>query len=441
MKALIKLILKISDTTYNKLAEKQTRNMNSMVIALILSLIISVIIPIEIIHSITGELELNLVIPSVLVWVTIVLCMDILLLRKSVPSYFRIGFSLAVISITAIFSISALLRKDINNDFIAESQSKLLVLKSNYNTEMEERYIEYHTLVNQKIEYHNSICVPEAKNIKAGDIYRDKHSHCENQNEVIKALKDKLDAEEEIHRDVFNNQSNEISTIKSLGLFEQVKVTVEYIINDRIYQIFLVLILMGLFCIESIVFFTSLKLKKDPDGLDHILESTAKKQNELNKEYLNTNQIIQTTVIESNNKYKAHSMYRNYGDVYGEVFDKGTYKTALTHTAYYNYFLRPAEIPGKSIMANWNDKLISYNHLIRMDEILKPTKIIFLSSMARQSFHQVFHSKEGNPVTDEFISKIEVVQHPTSAWWYRASKKNDGRTGRQQLSYILKNSK
>lgn len=162
---------------------------------------------------------------------------------------------------------------------------------------------------------------------------------------------------------------------------------------------------------------------------------------ELDKEYLNTNQIIQTIVIESNNKNKPHSMYRNYGDVYGEVFDKGTYKTALTHTAYYNYFLRPAEIPGKSIMANWNDKLISYNHLIRMDEILKPTKIIFLSSMARQSFHQVFHSKEGNPVTDEFISKIEVVQHPTSAWWNRASKKNDGRTGRQQLSYILKNSK
>lgn len=38
------------------------------------------------------------------------------------------------------------------------------------------------------------------------------------------------------------------------------------------------------------------------------------------------------------------------GKVYGEVFAKGDYPQALEYIAFGNYFLRPAEVCGESIV-------------------------------------------------------------------------------------------
>lgn len=38
------------------------------------------------------------------------------------------------------------------------------------------------------------------------------------------------------------------------------------------------------------------------------------------------------------------------GKVYGEVFAKGDYPQALEYVAFGNYFLRPAEVCGESIV-------------------------------------------------------------------------------------------
>lgn len=156
------------------------------------------------------------------------------------------------------------------------------------------------------------------------------------------------------------------------------------------------------------------------------------------KNWLNTNQIIMQDVIEGACYAKSHNMYKNFGKVFAEVFGCSGYQEALSHTAFYNYFLRPAEIPGKSINATWEDRLYSYEHLVKLIEVIDPDKIIFLSSLARQSFHQVYHSGEKPKVSDEIYNKIFKVQHPTSSWWNRKSKINGDRTGRQYLEHILK---
>ena len=159
---------------------------------------------------------------------------------------------------------------------------------------------------------------------------------------------------------------------------------------------------------------------------------------EKQKRNLNTKAIIEEDVIRSAHKNNSHSIYRNYGNVYGEVFNKGDYRTALNDTAFYNYFLRPAETPGKSIHTCWNERIFSYNHLITLDKILKPKIIIFLSSSAFKAFHQVYYSKEGHLVNKHFKNKIFVTQHPASSWWNKPSKKNNGRTGKEHLAFILK---
>lgn len=155
------------------------------------------------------------------------------------------------------------------------------------------------------------------------------------------------------------------------------------------------------------------------------------------KDYLNTRQIIERDVINSGHSYKSHSMYRNYGNVFGNVFELGDYNKALEHTAFYNYFLRPAETPGGSISPSWEEKLYAFEHLLNLYSVLNPDKIIFLSSKARQGFHQVFHSGEIGNIPSKFDSIIYETVHPTCSWWNRSMKKYNGRTGKEQLEYIL----
>ncbi|WGU67569.1 hypothetical protein QIU18_05410 [Capnocytophaga canimorsus] len=95
--------------------------------------------------------------------------------------------------------------------------------------------------------------------------------------------------------------------------------------------------------------------------------------------YLNTAQIIRNDVIASDFKNKSHSIYRNIGNVYGEVFGKGDYRCALEFVAFSNYFLRPAEVCGGSIAVNDLDAKISYLHLTELHKQLQPQWIIFVS--------------------------------------------------------------
>ena len=66
--------------------------------------------------------------------------------------------------------------------------------------------------------------------------------------------------------------------------------------------------------------------------------------------WLNTAAIIRHDVIESNYKNPAHNICRNIGKIYGEVFAKGDYPQALEYVSFGNYFLRPAEVCGESIV-------------------------------------------------------------------------------------------
>lgn len=152
--------------------------------------------------------------------------------------------------------------------------------------------------------------------------------------------------------------------------------------------------------------------------------------------WLNTAAIIRHDVIESNYKNPAHNIYRNIGKVYGEVFAKGDYPQALEYIAFGNYFLRPAEVCGESIIINsWDEEVRSFQQLAALEKQLQPALIVFVSKKAYESFVRVAQVQGATAL----FSKAKSVPHPNSAWWNRAIAQYEGRTGKEELKNILYN--
>ena len=152
--------------------------------------------------------------------------------------------------------------------------------------------------------------------------------------------------------------------------------------------------------------------------------------------WLNTAAIIRHDVIESNYKNPAHNIYRNIGKVYGEVFAKGDYPQALEYIAFGNYFLRPAEVCGESIIINsWDEEVRSFQQLAALEKQLQPALIVFVSKKAYESFVRVAQAQGATAL----LSKVKSVPHPNSAWWNRVIAQYEGRTGKEELKKILHN--
>jgi len=140
------------------------------------------------------------------------------------------------------------------------------------------------------------------------------------------------------------------------------------------------------------------------------------------KPCLNTRNIINNDVINLDFQNPSHSIYRNLGNVYADFFKLNGYKESLPNVAFYNYFLRPAEVEGGSIMNTKEDDIFSFNHLIQIDATLKPDAIIFASKKARQAFHRVRWSSEFRVKGEVLEEKIFYVPHPGNAWWNKEFK-------------------
>ena len=150
--------------------------------------------------------------------------------------------------------------------------------------------------------------------------------------------------------------------------------------------------------------------------------------------WLNTAAIIRHDVIESSYKNPAHNIYRNIGKVYGEVFAKGDYPQALEYIAFGNYFLRPAEVCGDSIVINgWEEEVCSFQQLVALEKQLQPALIVFVSKKAYESFVRVAQAEGATTL----LSKTKSVPHPNSAWWNRSITQYEGRSGKEELVRIL----
>ncbi len=102
------------------------------------------------------------------------------------------------------------------------------------------------------------------------------------------------------------------------------------------------------------------------------------------------------------------------------------------YIGYYNYFQRPAEKYGMSIINSYDDDHIAYETLKTIVLNAQPTAIIFVSKKAFNSFGLLRVQQK-----DQVFENMDIhhVPHPASPWWNRKSKHG---TGKEQFLNLLK---
>lgn len=128
-----------------------------------------------------------------------------------------------------------------------------------------------------------------------------------------------------------------------------------------------------------------------------------------------------------------HNLEKSFKNVYENI-------NLFEVCAYINYFQRPSEVKGGSIKVDPIDSKIALENVLVLIEILKPNKIIFVSSKAYNDFKL--------NTTDDLRKQLPFigwVPHPSaSSWWNRSSSKyglnSKGRiaTGKEKFERIIK---
>ncbi|MEP7110490.1 MAG: hypothetical protein ABI760_21025 [Ferruginibacter sp.] len=105
--------------------------------------------------------------------------------------------------------------------------------------------------------------------------------------------------------------------------------------------------------------------------------------------------------------------------------------------SFYNYFQKPAFIKGASIKNTQEDDAVVYKTLKFITLLIKPCKIIFLSSKACYSF---YYEHSTDIKKDSFKNIIiDYVPHPGCAWWNKKANAYGGRTGRGKFISLINN--
>ena len=128
----------------------------------------------------------------------------------------------------------------------------------------------------------------------------------------------------------------------------------------------------------------------------------------------------------------AYALFREPCKIYNQCFLNGKYQqwqdiyNIFDSFAYMNYFQMPALYERISLwnsLLKFNNESDKFHPLSLEIEILKPDKIVFLSTEAYNAF------KRQNKIYD--TNKIFATVHPTCPWWNRKMK--NGLSGKEKL--------
>lgn len=123
-------------------------------------------------------------------------------------------------------------------------------------------------------------------------------------------------------------------------------------------------------------------------------------------------------------KEKSKAIYRN---IEAASVDAGVSASTLNspfHSmAFMNYFQRPAQVSGKSIVVSALDRSHSLAVLNSVVEILSPQIVIFCSVLAWRTARE---SVQGHQNV-----RFTFTRHPATRWWHTPMRKYQGKSGRQ----------
>jgi hypothetical protein len=121
---------------------------------------------------------------------------------------------------------------------------------------------------------------------------------------------------------------------------------------------------------------------------------------------------------------KSKTIYRN---IEAAAVDAGvgapTHVSPFHSMAFMNYFQRPAQVSGKSIVVSELDRSHSATVLNSVLEIISPRIVVFCSVLAWRAARE--------SVQENQHVHFAFAPHPATRWWHTPMRKYKGRSGRQ----------
>ena len=150
--------------------------------------------------------------------------------------------------------------------------------------------------------------------------------------------------------------------------------------------------------------------------------------------HMNTRGIIRSGLA-SRWKEKSKLIYRNIeAGLQDAQIEVPVGESPFQRIAYMNYFQRPAQLSGQSIVVTAMDKRHSAAVFNSVLEVLRPEVVVFCSGLAWRAARQ-----EGvltSPANAEI--RFGSTPHPSTSWWHRAMRKYGGRSGKELFIQMLK---
>lgn len=141
--------------------------------------------------------------------------------------------------------------------------------------------------------------------------------------------------------------------------------------------------------------------------------------------WVNTREII-SNGIGSTWRERSKLIYKNIDSALASCV--GAAAPTFSQIAFMNYFQRPAQSTGESLVVGPLDRSISAATLTAVASVITPDLIIFCSGLA-------WRTAKLDGTLDVLSSRTLVRRavHPSSRWWHVKMKKYDGRSGREMF--------
>lgn len=155
-------------------------------------------------------------------------------------------------------------------------------------------------------------------------------------------------------------------------------------------------------------------------------------QQKCDKGWINTRGIIANGL---RNKWrgKSKTIYRNIEAVAADAGLGALTNASPFHSiAFMNYFQRPAQIAGKSIVVSSLDKNNSAKVLNSVLKTLSPQIVVFCSVLAWENAQE--------SVQEHQDIRFAFTTHPATRWWHTPMRKYKNKSGRQIFLETVQNS-
>jgi len=147
------------------------------------------------------------------------------------------------------------------------------------------------------------------------------------------------------------------------------------------------------------------------------------------RDWIFTRQLI-SRGIANRWRQKSKLIYSNIERALGEAGLRGDEENSPFHRiAYMNYFQRPAQVTGDSIVVSDLDRIHSGAVLTSVLDILKPRIVIFCSALAWKAAQE--------PRKNRPEIRFVKTTHPATRWWHTRMKKYQGQSGKEIFIHAL----